>query len=85
MEITGIWNRICRFAGETFYTKTGIPFTYHTTNSLVVLENTNRNIPIGNFEKALNVSNPSVVAYQKLGLQGPSYIYGILMDPRIRP
>ena len=83
MNIQTIWNRVRMHSGEVFYTKTGVPYTYHTTDRLVVLENTNRTIPIGDFEKALTVSNPSVVAFQKLNLQGPSYLYGIITDSRI--
>ena len=83
MNIESVWSRIALHAGEFFYTKTGVPFTYHVTNRLVVLDNTKRNIPIGNFETALAVAKPSVVAFQRLNLQGPSYIYGIITDSRI--
>ena len=83
MNIEFIWKRIRMFEGETFYTKNGCPYSYHTTNRILVLENTNRNIPIGDFEKALAVEKPSVVGFQRLNLQGPSYIYGIITDPRI--
>lgn len=83
MDIQTVWHRIKMYEGETFYTKTGVPFTYHTTDRLVMLENTNRSIPYGNFEKALVVVKPSVVAFQKMNLQGPSYLYGIITDARI--
>ena len=78
-----IWSRIKAYAGEVFYTKTGRPYTYHMNNQAVVLENTRRNIPMNNFEKALAVANPSVSEFNKMNLQGPSYIYGIITDPRI--
>ena len=84
MNIEQVWRNVKAHEGETFFTKTGKKFTYHMTDRLVVLENTNRNIPIGNFEKAIGIANPSVVAFQKMNLQGPSYIYGIITDERIR-
>lgn len=83
MNIETIWKRIKMYEGETFYTKTGCPYTYHVRNHIMVLENTNRNIPIGDFEKALAVANPGVVEFQRMNLQGPSYIYGIITDYRI--
>lgn len=83
MNVELIWSRIKANSGEVFYTKTGRPYTYHVNNQTVVLENTNRNIPMSNFEKALAVANPSVVEFNRLNLQGSSYIYGIITDPRI--
>lgn len=83
MNIERIWENIRTREGEIFYTKTRKPFTYRTTSRLVILQNTNRNIPIGDFAKALNVTNPSVVKFQQMNLQGPSYLYGIISDSRI--
>ena len=83
MDMPVIWSRIVAHAGEIFYTKRGISYTYHVRNHLVVLENTNRNIPYSNFETALTVTNPNIVKFERLNLQGPSYIYGIITDPRI--
>ena len=83
MDIESVWSRIVSHAGEVFYTKRGIPYTYHIRNHLLILENTNRNIPYGNFEKALSVVNPNIVKFEELNLQGPSYIYGIITDKRI--
>lgn len=85
MNIDRVWVNIRTHEGEVFYTKTRKPFTYRTTDRLVVLQNTNRNIPIGDFAKALNVVNPSVVKFQQMNLQGPSYLYGIISDSRIVP
>ena len=83
MNVEAVWSQIKAHAGETFYTKTGKPFTYHVRNRIVVLENTERNIPIGDFEKAMMVVNPTVGEFQRLNLQGPAYLYGIITDPRI--
>ena len=84
MDIETVWERIVAHAGEVFYTKRGIKYTYHIRNHQVILENTNRNIPYSNFETALTVVNPNIVKFEHLNLQGPSYIYGIITDDRIR-
>ena len=83
MKMETVWERIVAHAGETFHTKRGIPYTYHVRNHLVILENTNRNILYSNFETSLKVVNPSVIKFEHLNLQGPSYIYGIITDDRI--
>ena len=84
MDIETVWARIIEHSGEVFYTKRGIPYTYHIRNHQLILENTNRNIPYSNFETALTVVNPNIVKFEHLNLQGPSYIYGIITDDRIR-
>lgn len=83
-NIETVWKNIVLCAGQTFFTITGIEYTYHIAENRVCLENTNRNIPKKDFEKALGVANPTVVAFQKMNLQGPSYLLGIITDPRIR-
>ena len=83
MNINEVWNRIAAHAGETFHTKTGIPFSYHVSGQWVVLENTNRSIPCRDFEAALALSDLRITNLQKLHLQGPSYLYGIITDPRV--
>lgn len=83
MSIHEVWSRIAAHAGEPFHTKTGIPFSYHISGQWVVLENTNRSIPYRDFETALALSDLRITNLQKLNLQGPSYLYGIITDPRI--
>ena len=76
-----IWNRIIKFEGQTFYTKTGRPFSYRVKNESIVLNNTNRTIARKQIEEASLVGSDTVTAYQQF--QGPSYIYGLLHDSRI--
>lgn len=83
MNIETVWTRIHTHAGEIFYTKTGIPFSYHVSNKLVVLNNTNRSIPYSDFETALSLSDLRITNLKRLNLQGPSYLYGIITDPRV--
>ena len=61
----------------------GAPFTYVVAQGAVRPNRTNRHIPRSHFEKALTLvplKNTSVVQ----DLQGPSFVYAILMDDRIR-
>lgn len=82
-DINLIWNRIVEFQGQTFYTVKKIPYTYHVSGNQICLENTNRKIPKDDVEKALAVANPSVIRFQQMNLQGPSYLLGIITDLRI--
>jgi hypothetical protein len=78
-----VWGRITALSGQTFHTKRGIPFAYDATSSSVALRNTERSLPVGHFKKALDrfpVSGPGDLQ----DLQGPSYLYAILTDPRVR-
>ena len=48
-----VWNNVKKHAGEKFYTKTGVEFSYHVRNDYIILENTNRSIPRKQLEEAL--------------------------------
>jgi hypothetical protein len=82
-DIDTVWQRIESHTGETFHQKLGGAFKYEVTNGQVRPDRTNQQIPRSHFEKAL-----AGVPLQGPGrindLRGPSYIYAILMDPRIR-
>ena len=76
-----IWSRIQKHAGNTFYTKTGIEFTYHIRNNYFVLENTNHTITRKQAEEALSIKSDKVSDYSKY--QGYAYLWGLLHDSRI--
>lgn len=78
-----IMSRIEAHAGEEFQQIRGGRFTYAVYGSYLTPDRTNQNIPISYFEKAvelLPLENTVPVQH----LRGPSYIYAILMDRRIR-
>jgi len=80
--IQQVWDRITAHQGEIFRQIRGAEFTYDVSGNYVRLHRTNRSIPRKNFEEALDhfpLANTSRVQH----LQGPSYIYAILMDERI--
>ncbi|MBI6003869.1 hypothetical protein [Clostridium perfringens] len=84
MDIELIWKRIVENEGKEFKQKREKIFTYSLIGkSTIKLSTTNRSISKSQFEKALNfVPLDKTTIIQNL--QAPSYIYGILMDDRIR-
>ncbi len=82
-KIEAVWPRIQKHDGEEFYQIRGKPFHYGAFGGYIVLSTTNQQIAKSDFEKALGrVPLSNTVPVQDL--RGPSYIYAILMDKRIR-
>lgn len=82
LPFTVIWERIRHLSGAKFTTKTGRPFSYAATSGGVSMNTTNHLLPKGHFQEAferLPLSGPSRLQ----DLRGPSYLYAILIDPRV--
>jgi hypothetical protein len=82
-----VWPRIEAHEGEDFRTIQGKLFSYNIRGSAVVprpgkAEETNRLLPRSDFQKAWD-RRPLTGPGQIHDLQGPSYVYAILTDPRI--
>jgi hypothetical protein len=78
-----IWQRVQQHEGETFTQIRGGEFTYTLEGSSLRPDRTNQLIPRGHFEEAAGLLPlPNTVPVQHL--RGPSYIYALLMDRRIR-
>jgi hypothetical protein len=78
-----VWQRIVAHAGEPFHQIRGGEFRYQVAGQYLRLDRTNQPIPYGHLEEAhhmVPLPNTTVVQH----LRAPSYIYAILMDPRIR-
>jgi len=78
-----IWKRIEQHQGEQFHQIRGQEFTYDVVSGALVPSTTNQQLPRGHFEKAaelLPLENTVPVQH----LRGPSYLYAVLMDRRIR-
>ena len=82
MEFTEVWSRIESHAGEEFFQIRNKPFTYEIRSGCLIPSTTNRNIPRSNFEEAFGL-RPLQNTVPVQHLQGPSYIYAVLMDERI--
>jgi hypothetical protein len=78
-----IWQRIEAHAGERFVQIRGGEFTYEVHSGCVWPDRTNRALARSQFEQAFALMPvENTVPLQRL--QGPSYLYAILMDRRIR-
>jgi hypothetical protein len=78
-----IWDRIKAHAGEPFHQVKGSEFRYAIVSGAVVPDRTNRNLPRRHFERAWE-RRPLTGPGQLQDLQGPSYLFAILSDSRIR-
>ena len=83
-NIDCIWENIKQHSGKLFKTAKGIPYDFHVEGDYIKLHNTNRSIPKKDVENALSIKEPTVSKFQKAGFQGPSYLYGIITDNRIK-
>jgi hypothetical protein len=82
-EINSVWARIQAHQRETFHQKRGKAFTYSVYGNAIQLHTTEWQIPKNHVEHALErVPLQNTVSVKHL--YGPSYLYAILMDPRIR-
>lgn len=82
-KIDAVWNRILKCEGEVFHQLRGKAYTYEIADNALIPLGINQNIYKAEFEKALEflpLSNTTKVQH----LRGPSYLYSILMDSRIR-
>ena len=77
-----VWQRIVTLRGETFYQKRGKPFTYAVSGNSLKPSTTNRQLPRSHFARAF-ARAPLDGPGQLQDLQGPSYLFAILTDPRI--
>ncbi len=77
-----VWRSIVALQGQTFRLKRGQPFRYVVSGNSVVPTTTNRQLGRSQFMRAfgrLPVQGPGELN----DLQGPSYLFAILTDPRI--
>ena len=83
-DVSEIWERIKAHQNERFVTKTKKAFTYAIEGNAFVTDRPKKYpIHVGQLAKALErvpVDGPN----QLHDLRGPSYLWAILHDPRIR-
>ena len=78
-----VWHGIVALSGQTFRQKRGKPFTYVVSGNSLKPSTTNRQLPRSHFARAFERA-PLDGPGQLQDLQGPSYLFAILTDPRIR-
>jgi hypothetical protein len=77
-----VWQRIVALQGEMFRQKTGRSFSYAIRSGCVVPSTTTRQLPRSQFARAYERA-PLRGPGQLQDLQGPSYLFAILADPRV--
>lgn len=78
-----IWARIKNRAGHTFFTKTGLRFSYTVQEDRVILNRKNYYITRQDLKKAypfVPTKGPSQIT---ASIRGPSYVWAILHDAQI--
>ena len=83
-SIDEVWRRISAHQGEQFETKTGLPLTYSVDGNLLTTDRSEYPLGIGDFEKVLETVPLDTLTGITHLVRGPSYIWAILHDPRIR-
>ena len=82
-EFDMVWERIESLQGETFRQIRGGEFTYGIDGTTLKPDRTNQNLRRSEFEKAFKFM-PLKGTKEIQRLRGPSYLYAILMDKRVR-
>lgn len=83
IDFEQVWRNVETHAGEEFYTVKNISFTYTFKGNRISLNNTNRDIPRSDFERAFAVNPEKPMVLNKMNVQGPSYLFAIITDDRI--
>jgi len=83
VSLDTVWARIKAHEGETFRQIRGAEFSYTVVGAAVVPSRTRQNIPRSHFQEAIDLM-PVRDTVPLQHLRGPSYLYAILMDQRIR-
>lgn len=85
MNMESVWNNIKQHEGEVFYTVTGKPYRYTVYGDYLMVENIKGSkIKKDSIAKAILIVNPTPKKIELEGCWGPSYIYGIITDKRIK-
>ena len=83
IDKVAVWRRVVALEGETFTQIRGGTFTFKVEGAYLDLDRTNWKIPRSHMEQALDLV-PLLNTVAVRHLFAPSYIYAILMDPRVR-
>ena len=83
-DIGEVWERIKAYQGQVFKLVEGEPLTYRVDGNVMVTSRSKQKLHIGDFEKILAIAPIKGPGEINKMVRGPSYIYAILYDPRIR-
>ena len=84
-NIDKVWANICKHEGDVFHTATNKGYTYVVKDNYILINNdSRRKITRTNLSKALEIQNPTCSKIGNAGIWGPSYVYGVITDDRIK-
>ena len=84
-NIDKVWANICKHVGDVFHTVTNKGYTYVVKDNYILINNdSRRKITRTNLSKALEIQNPTCSKIGNSGIWGPSYVYGVITDDRIK-
>lgn len=83
-NMDSVWNRLKDLQGEEFFTKTGKPFRYSIAGDVLCVTRTEYNLTKANFGKALEVTPFDGPGSVNALVRGPSYVWALLHDDRVR-
>ena len=84
MDFETIWRNILYHEGEIFKTIRSKEYRYTVyPDHLLINDDKRRRITKAMLRSAILISNPTPSKIQQEGIWGPSYVYGIITDPRI--
>lgn len=78
-----LWAKIQQHQGETFYTVQNKELVYEVAGNMLYHNLTSVGIPRSAFVKAASL-NPKNTAALHSKVRGPSYVYAIITDSRIK-
>jgi hypothetical protein len=78
-----IWEKVKLHQGETFHTVRGLEFSYRVSGETVIHTRSKATLSRSDFEKAICLA-PQKPSDLHNDVAGPSYVYAIISDPRMR-
>ncbi len=84
MDFQSIWLNIINCEGQTFKTVRGLPFKYRVEDNYLIPDRTNYPLAKSEFKKAAAIPNLQGPGQINDLVRGPSYVFAILSDKRIR-
>ena len=78
-----IWEKVLQHQGQIFRTVTGLEFTYRVSGEKVIHTRSKATLSKRDFEKAVMI-NPQKASDLHNFVSGPSYVYAIITDDRIK-
>ena len=86
MNFDAIWKNIKYYEGQVFKTIRGVEYKYTLHNDYILInDDKKRKIKKDAFKISVTIENPTPSKIQNEGIWGPSYVYGIITDERIKP